>query len=116
MEILKHPSIWPYVSDGYKEGITLPDDWIYITFTGNDIFLLDHEGEFHGGVKPEARKDSYKMCKAALNWLFVYTGLSSIKCTIRDTNRRCLLFVRRCGFKFKYRTKDSQIFTVERFE
>ena len=117
MRVLSHPSIWPYIADNTKpEDFTPPDNCIYLTETGDEIYCLTPSGKIHANCLPNVRgKKAISTGRSALRWLFDNTGREVIKANIPIKYPLVIRFAKKCGMKEIYRDEEVY-FIAEREE
>jgi GNAT superfamily N-acetyltransferase len=113
--VLKHPSIFPYISDDYT-----PSDWMPSP-SGASVFLMPednsacfvftkHSGvlcEGHLAVLPEARKRGEALGRAALDWMKENTDCKAVMGLVQEKNKHACRYVERLGFEQSGRIKKG---------
>lgn len=108
-KVLKHPAIWPYISDDLT-----PDDWAPAVDPGRVYLMPDddsacfvfshHSGamaEGHLSVLPDARDRSRELGQQALDWMRENTQTEVLIGFVRANNRAARQYVERLGFVAK---------------
>ena len=117
-EILTHPEIWERVrNDRYvdKSQFLLPESWIYLTETGNEVFILSDTDHIHANIMPETRHKAYFMCKRFIEWIKMNTDLDLIHLNIHKKHENAIKLGLLCGF-CEVGIQDDRHAMVLRFE
>lgn len=108
-KVMRHPSIWPFVSDDFT-----PDNWQPHFDSGRAYLMPDddtacfvfsqHSGymvEGHLAVLPEGRHKGLEMAAEALDWVRDNTQAKACIGFIRADNEKARRYVERAGFVLK---------------
>lgn len=102
LDILTNPEIWDLVRNGADvdpSSFILPRDWLYLTETGNEVFVLSNSHQIHVNVLPETRHRAYWMSKKFIRWIKDNTELSCIFLKIHERHSNAIGLGKMCGFK-----------------
>ena len=117
LEILTCPEIWDLVRNGREADpadFVLPKDWIYLTETGNEVFVLSTSHHVHPNILPATRHKAYWMCKRFGNWIFNNTDLESVFSNIHKRHQNAIKLSKLCGFDL-VEIKNDRHAMVKRF-
>jgi quinolinate synthase len=118
LEILTHPDIWERVKNGKdieSSTFELPENWVYLTETENEVFILSTSHQIHVNILPDHRRKAYWMCKRFIEWIFMNTNLSEIYLKIHKKHENAINLGALCGFESVNYTND-RLTMVRRFE
>ena len=101
MRVLVHPSIWPNISDIEPDNFDPPDDCIYLSVSGNDVFILEEDGTIHANVLPCERYRSDELGFLATKWFFGNTDHKVLKSYIPKKYENVINYARRCGYEIE---------------
>lgn len=112
MRVLTHESIWPNISEGYDytpETVPFVENFIYLTVTGNEIFMLDDRNRFHSNILPCSRGKAYFYIEKALQWIFENTDLTVINLEIPTKYPKFVRLAQYCRFNIVRRASNDII-------
>lgn len=113
MEVLTDPSIWPNISDIPHDQFEPPDNCLYLSITGNDVFILEPDGTIHANVLPRERARSAELGFIATKWFFDHTDHQVIKSSIPKNYQNAINYAKKCGYELQD-NGDQVIVTAER--
>lgn len=117
LEILRCPDIWGLVTNGVDadpNDFKLPADWLYLTETGNEVFVLSTSLQIHANIMPETRHKAYWMCKKFIRWIKANTDLPHIYLQIHKKHQNAIQLGKLCGFK-EMEFKNDRYLLINRF-
>ena len=99
--ILTSPDIWDLIRNDREidsSTFVLPEDWLYLTDTGNEVFILSGSGHIHANIMPETRPNAYFMCIRFIDWIRRHTDLDEIYLNIHKKHKNAIKLGLLCGF------------------
>ena len=118
LEILTCPEVWQLVingADADPKDFKLPDDWLYLTETGNEVFILSTSMQIHANILPKTRHKAYWMCKKFIRWIKANTDLTHIYLHIHKKHQNAIQLGKLCGFK-EVEFNNDRYLLINRFE
>ena len=77
--VLFHRDILEKVKNNVEYDLSefeLPKSWVYLTETGDEVFILSDSDQIHVNILPSARGSAYFKCKRFIKWIFYYCNRS----------------------------------------
>ena len=117
MRILSHEDIWPRIIgdlDITPDEYTLPDDCLYLTETGKEVFIMEPNGRIHANMLPESRGNAWIYCKRFIAYLFENTDKSTLYLNIRKKHLNAIKLGLMCGFNIAETSEDKAYLRIEK--
>lgn len=106
--VLFDPNILPHISDEdiLPEEFPLPDDCLYLTHSGDEIWIVHPNGQVHANILP-GTKDKRKKTLECIRYLFDEKGFEDLWAEIPLNYTNVCRFTIDCGFNIVYKDLDN---------
>ena len=101
LKVLKDPVIWESVSNGAnfdKDAFVLPEDWLYLTETENEVFILSASNTVHVNILPHKRGRAYWMCQRFIEWIKDNTDVKELFMVVHERHKNIIKMAAMFGF------------------
>ena len=100
--VLFHRDILEKVNNNVEYDLSefdLPKSWVYLTETGDEVFILSDSDQIHVNILPSARGSAYFKCKRFIKWIFENTDLEQIFLKVHISHKNAIGLAKLCGFE-----------------
>ena len=102
LKVLKNPVIWESVSNGAKfdqDAFILPDDWLYLTETENEVFMVSPRNKVHINILPEKRGRAFWMIARFYDWIVENTEIKELFLEVHERHKNIIKLGYLFGFE-----------------
>lgn len=117
INVLFDDEIWEKVSNDSgitKDEFVFPDNWLYLTETGKEVFILSDTMQIHPNILRGSRGNAYWAINRFLDWINDNTEIPEIFAKIHTRHKNAIRLSKIGGFE-EVDMVDDRVLLVKRF-